>query len=81
MYEYMLYWRRNDGVNRETESKYYLSQPVDPVICLDCGGPYLSFCLCLINRSFDSCLTGVLTSVLADPVLAIAFTRGLEESS
>lgn len=25
MYEYMLYWRRNDWVNQKTESNYYLS--------------------------------------------------------
>lgn len=39
MYEYMLYWRRNDWVNKETELKYYLSQPIDPVMCLCGGGP------------------------------------------
>lgn len=35
MYEYMLCWRRNDWVNEETESKYYLTQPV--CSCLEYG--------------------------------------------
>lgn len=34
MYEYMLYWRRNDWVNQKTESNYLL--PINLLACIDC---------------------------------------------
>lgn len=48
MYEYMLCWRRNDWVNKKTESKYYLYQSVN-VSRLVCP------CLRLVDYSFDWC--------------------------
>lgn len=48
MYEYVLYWRRNDWVNKKTESKYNLAQPFH----VSCGHPVPSVSLLASSQLF-----------------------------